>query len=291
VQDQIATILDRLDFNPEGLALTHHELHHRLKDKIAQQYEAIGADDLMNYVPYRLLTPFFAGKLRGVKDHLKDRAIVEDAACAFETDTPALYRFNELQRSIEIHPDWYRYILSNFAIINGWVNYEWVRYLQKRNPSAPAIVQKISLPEKRSSLAAQREYWRLVMHYSPRPIQCIYSGKTLSADQFSLDHFLPWSFVCHDQLWNLVPADASANSSKGKVLPDSEQLDRFIETQYRALEISYQNLPTQKWEKATESFISDLYLTKEEILNPQKVLKAYHNIVMPLITLARQMGF
>lgn len=51
----------------------------------------------------------------------------------------------------------------------------------------------------------------------------------------SIDHFIPWSFVLHDELWNLVPTFRNINSSKSNLLPDSDlYLNKFCETHYYA---------------------------------------------------------
>ena len=42
----------------------------------------------------------------------------------------------------------------------------------------------------------------------------------LNGVDISLDHFVPWSYVAHDELWNLVPTTKSLNSSKSNALPN-----------------------------------------------------------------------
>jgi len=36
----------------------------------------------------------------------------------------------------------------------------------------------------------------------------------------SIDHFVPWSYVAHDEMWNLNPTTKSINSFKSNKLPD-----------------------------------------------------------------------
>jgi hypothetical protein len=36
---------------------------------------------------------------------------------------------------------------------------------------------------------------------------------------YDLDHFLPWSFVTHDLIWNLTPAPRSINIQKSAAVP------------------------------------------------------------------------
>ena len=70
----------------------------------------------------------------------------------------------------------------------------------------------------------------------------IYSGVEFGADAFavrgslSIDHFIPWSFVLHDEPWNLVPMFRDSNSSKSDKLPSLEDyLEPFASQQFDAL--------------------------------------------------------
>lgn len=60
----------------------------------------------------------------------------------------------------------------------------------------------------------------------------------LSPTSFALDHFLPWSFVVHDRLWNLLPADPRANSAKGDHVPDRGYIEDFVRIQHAGLKAS-----------------------------------------------------
>jgi hypothetical protein len=46
---------------------------------------------------------------------------------------------------------------------------------------------------------------------------------------------LPWSFVAHDQLWNLTPTSPEVNSSKSDNLPANTYFDRFVDLQHQGL--------------------------------------------------------
>jgi len=55
---------------------------------------------------------------------------------------------------------------------------------------------------------------------------------------FAIDHFIPWSFVTHDLIWNLIPASRAANSSKSDSLPSfTHYLDLHIDAHYDSLQI------------------------------------------------------
>ena len=52
----------------------------------------------------------------------------------------------------------------------------------------------------------------------------------------SIDHFIPWSFVLHDEAWNLVPMFRDSNSSKHDALPPLDAYLRpLCEQQFDAL--------------------------------------------------------
>jgi hypothetical protein len=60
----------------------------------------------------------------------------------------------------------------------------------------------------------------------------------MEGDEYSLDHFLPWCFVAHDNLWNIVPTPRRVNSAKGDRVPDFETyFDRFARRQFKAMQV------------------------------------------------------
>lgn len=42
----------------------------------------------------------------------------------------------------------------------------------------------------------------------------IYSGSHIEQNEYEIDHFVPWSFVTNDEMWNLIPVNPSLNASK-----------------------------------------------------------------------------
>ncbi len=55
----------------------------------------------------------------------------------------------------------------------------------------------------------------------------------IASKKYDVDHFIPWSFVMNDELWNLMPMDSSLNSSKSNRLPKWDPFfERFAENQY-----------------------------------------------------------
>jgi len=158
-----------------------------------------------------------------------------------------------------MHPLWYEYFISNLSIIQGWFSWHWCKYLQSKNPHVPAIIEKAFPPKHRSSLATQTAYWKDIMKQVD--VKCIYSGEILNNKKFSLDHFLPWSFVNHNQAWNLVPVLPGASSAKSNSIPHSMYLEPFIENQHLGLT----TVNTKKHRRCTDDYTNGLKLQQDEL--------------------------
>ena len=298
-QDAIADKLDALKLN---LEISKPILNFTDSGKKALR-ETIGNQnldepdmtELMRYVPYLMIRPFFERKFGSELKKLKhpELRIPALSRMSFETCKP-LYCFNsELYKdcsSIVLHPKWVAYIQTHYTIIRGWVSWKWLEYMQRRNPSVPAIANKLFPPQKRESLSKTTQYWKLVLQNAK--LNCIYSGRELNPTDFSLDHYLPWSFVAHDLLWNLIPTFPDINSSKSNNLPSSTDFGRFVLIQYQGLNISHEQMTEPKWINCVESYFSDLKISnKEGLLNLEILTSAYEATVLPLISLAASQGF
>lgn len=68
-----------------------------------------------------------------------------------------------------------------------------------------------------------------------------YFNRKFYRNQFGVDHFIPWSFVMNDELWNLMPMDSSLNSAKNNRLPDwNDFFIRFAKNQYIMYEMIHE---------------------------------------------------
>lgn len=183
-------------------------------------------DPFRRYVPTRFLSPWFAENLRGIKDAQRGALIASLARKSQATPFASPYWF--AGGDIHFNESWRAFLAENMAVVQAFAEHHLTLYLQARNPNVPGVVNKLSAPTERQ-LTAARRFWRLArteFAKSGRSVHFrdIYSETEL-ADDFAIDHFLPWSFVAHDQLWNLAPVERSTNSSKNDVLPD---LDLYL---------------------------------------------------------------
>lgn len=144
-----------------------------------------------------------------------------------ELEAPLPYTFgnqNGLNRKIFFHESWIQMIQDHMVSILGWIQYEKVRWLQNTNPEVPGLVYKLApLDDKMRKLGHVRKLWEGILDTTN--VVDVFKNEPIRKEAYDVDHFIPWSFVMNDELWNLMPMDCSLNSSKNNRLP---QWDRFF---------------------------------------------------------------
>jgi HNH endonuclease len=287
LQDMVTRKLDSLGLQMDKSFLKVTEGN---KNILREAIKAKGIDDeLVKYVPFRMIRPFFK-ELRGLKDQQVNAQVKLLSEQFFETRKP-LYKFDRNAKAIFIHPEWASYIQINYRIIRGWVSWGWMQYMQRNNPNTPALVNKIFPPRERESLQNQTSYWKTVIENCSE-LQCIYSGQSLTLEDLSLDHYLPWTFVAHNQPWNLIPTPKNVNSSKSDRIPSNIYFENFVKTQYLGLTVFNSHSPEKKWNNHIESYIVDLgFSSKNDLLSFEQFRKQYELKFKPLLALAVSQGF
>lgn len=181
-------------------------------------------------VPYRLQAPFFEGFRNDTW-----KCGTKELASRINRQKRLMYYFDivsGLQTVIHIDPDWAVYLKENQEILRGWIQYNMILYLQRRNPSVPGISDKLYPPQERK-LEKVKKYWKLLSELES--FHEIYGGTELTKNNISIDHFVPWSYVAHDEFWNLHPTTKSINSSKSNNLPDWEHyFPRLADLEYHS---------------------------------------------------------
>jgi hypothetical protein len=184
-----------------------------------------------------MLAPFFTqNDLRNIKESNKNTALALLAELSFLGDRPAFYKF--YPDALEVHPDWFAYLQKHHLILTHFCYWELMQFLQARNPNIPNIGKKLSLSNERQNLGDAYQYWAPLL--AQGVIKCIYSDRTLAPGSNQVDHFIPWSFIAHNQIWNLIPVTPEANLSKRNHLPDARlYLDKFCHYQYLGFKQQY----------------------------------------------------
>lgn len=185
------------------------------------------------------------------------------------------------------------YIQRNQEIIRGWLEYNMILYLQRRNPSVPGIADKLMPPQERK-LEKVKKYWKLIL--TLEPVQEIYSGKILTEKDISIDHFVPWSYVAHDEMWNLNPTTKSINSSKSNNLPDWDTyFEKLARQEYRSYELMWKyDKVHDEFEKCAKEHINNdvvRYRVYREGLEYPVFAEELKSIILPVYQSAQNCGF
>ena len=200
-------------------------------------------EQLTHMVPYRALAGFFvnAGDQDVSWNSIRRMtAYIE----AFSRDKVALpYTFgtsSRLAKEVHFHPDWIRMIQDNTVSILGWIQYEKVRWLQNNNPEVPGLVYKLApMDEKMRKLGQVRKLWKGILDL--HEVRDVFTDMPVQPKKYDIDHFIPWSFVMNDELWNLMPMDSSLNSAKSNRLPQWDPFfARFSENQFLLYEMIHE---------------------------------------------------
>ena len=249
--------------------------------------------ELIKNVPYRIQVPFFDE----IKIDKREWGRPDQLSHKINQQRRLIYyyeAFCQLDTTIRINEDWVSYLLRNKIILRGWLQLNLIHYLQKRNPSVPGIADKLSAPEARD-IERVRKYWKLIIDIRP-DIQEIYGHKDMVGEIISVDHFVPWQYVAHDELWNLHPTTKSINSSKSNGLPE---WDLYFEPLCRLEYLSYSLSKAN--DRVSEAFakVSRYHLNNDEIrktlydndLTETAFSERLHNVIRPIYDDAKNSGF
>jgi hypothetical protein len=138
-----------------------------------------------------------------------------------------IYNFDNKKEYIQFNPSFYSFMQRFQRVITYLTNYQLVLFLEKFNDKEDTynLLYKVENVSKRSSL--DHFYYILASFYDGT---CFYCGKAVKKkDTAHVDHFIPWSYVQTDQLWNLVISCSQCNLAKNDKLAKVEFLDNLID--------------------------------------------------------------
>ena len=243
--------------------------------------------DLTRNVPYRLQSPFYSD----IKD------LGENKINDINQQKHLLYyfkEFNKLKTVVEINDEWVEYLVRNKESLTDWVYFNLINYLQARNPNVPGISDKLRKPEKRD-LKKVTEYWKTIIEMDPT-IKDIYKSINMYNQKISIDHFVPWQYVAHDELWNLSPTTPRINSKKGNRLPNwDDYYKELAELEYKAYTIcSKYDIAKKQFERCAQYHINSQEVRNSlyvEGLDSEQFKERLSNILKPVYDSAKICGF
>ncbi len=254
----------------------YHELHHRKNETAFLRC----MDILTRNVPYRFLKPWIDTQN---DEELMYRSQTLENHCLYSIHKEPLTFY------IKLNPIWDNYLHTHSNILKDFSYWNLMKFLQQRNPNTPICLNKLVRPDMKSLLAKQYAYWNTAMSFGA-PYHCIYTDRKIDPSEYTLDHFLPWSFLSHHQLWNLVPTTHLISSAKNNKLPElTHYLSKMAATQQRALQTFVRSGKTSE---VLNDYKSLGYAPQElAALSSYDFLQVYEQTLLPMNRVAQNMGF
>ena len=252
---------------------------------------------LTNMVPYRALAGFFVKSDSVVNWDSIPRLVAYIQN--FDEKTArlpyVLGTSSGLKREVIFNLSWVKMIQDNTVPILGWIQYEKVKWLQNNNPEVPGLVYKLApLNDKMRKLSKVRDLWTAVM--TTNTIHDVFNDSVLDINKYDVDHFVPWSFVMNDELWNLMPMDSSLNSSKSNKLPRwNPFFERFAANQFLMYEEICEKESIRKlFEKCYKDNLHSIW-ANQELYRQGNSKETFYNILetnmKPVYESARRQGY
>lgn len=221
---------------------------------------------LTQNVPYKALSGF-ANKGEERIDLNSSAGVMMTYYNRINALSPLPYTFGEqkgLDRKIRFHGLWIQMIQEHMVSILGWIQYEKVRWLQTVNPEVPGLVYKLApMDEKMRKLSHVRKLWDGILDMTQ--IIDVFREEPVKKEDYEVDHFIPWSFVMNDELWNLMPMDSSLNGIKSNRLPRWDAFFRkFAANQYIMYELVQEKSGIRKlYERCYRDNLHSIWASQE----------------------------
>ena len=145
-----------------------------------------------------------------------------------------IYEFDIKREYMKLNHSIYEFMLKFQRILIYLTNYHLALLLEKYNKFEDTIhmLLKIEGVSKRTSLD---EFYHILVSVGTNA--CFYCGVALGKRKVvHVDHFIPWSFVQTDHLWNLVLSCRNCNISKRDRIPKTTFLTALIERNEKLVE-------------------------------------------------------
>lgn len=167
-----------------------------------------------------------------------------------------IYSFDLKGQGITLNYCVYEFMLKYKAELERLNYYSWARFLEQINDdnALVRVIDKLELSTpRRENLSVYREILRREFEEDT----CFYCGKKLHKD-IQVDHFIPWSFVKDDKIWNFVLSCPTCNIKKNNRVPNKDYLIK-IEKRNHEIQLLPNTLIQTEFEGYTDDLIKRMW--------------------------------
>jgi hypothetical protein len=199
-------------------------------------------------------------KFQGLRKEVINRSIKPEVLIHLDP-MGDLYTRNESNNSIIIDKSLMEFFKNHREILLSALNFMITRYLEKIN-FVPRIAEKVAGSIPRTHLNNKQKTILLELHDS-----CFYC-QAKSDKGYHMDHVIPFNYLYQTEIFNIVPACNTCNSSKNDRLPTLEIFERVVE---RNNKLSLRNDYTDEWYRKLYDTCLDSYHGSRPLFDSQKI--------------------
>ena len=149
-------------------------------------------------------------------------------------------------------------------------------------------------PPQERKLERVKSFWKVIVDVAP--VRDIYGNIQMEKNNLSIDHFVPWSYVAHDELWNLNPTTRSVNSSKSNHLPEWDlYFAPLCNLEYQAYELIWScDAVHREFDKCAKEHLNNADIRRRlyrQGLSKAEFTTNLEEVVRPVYQAAQNIGF
>lgn len=187
--------------------------------------EAVEKYDISAHIVFEAIEENVANKIKSRVKSLCKKNVV---GALYRDTRDFFYSFSNEDEWLQMNPLFFEFLNKYRSIIEKLNYYEWAKFLEKVNDEETTyrLLNKLDKSSKRNNLSVYRD----ILFYEYEQKRCFYCRKEFkSLKGIHVDHFVPWSKIKDDQLWNLVLACSSCNEKKSDRIPDKVLFSEIVE--------------------------------------------------------------
>ena len=162
----------------------------------------------------------------------------------------SFYGFDKNAKKIWFNRQSYEFLMRFKMPLEKLNYYAWVLWIERRldlqENEKGNLESKLDIAPKRESLKRFCDSLR----NQGDTLECFYCKEPLTLRKTHMDHFIPWSFVKNDKIWNLVFSCHKCNESKNNKMANSDYLNKLISRNERVLNDGHENELRKLYESA-----------------------------------------
>lgn len=167
-----------------------------------------------------------------------------------------IYTFDLKESGLTLNYCVYDFMLKYKFELERLNYYSWARFLEQVNDDNALIrvIDKLELATpRRENLSVYRE----ILRQEFKEDTCFYCGKKLTKNMH-VDHFIPWTFVKDDKIWNFVLSCPTCNERKNNKVPSHDYLIR-LEDRNRKIQLLQNTVIQTEFDGYTDDLIKRVW--------------------------------